>query len=146
MMAGAIEQPRLRALGLQTSRLEELRAFYDPAGSLIEIIAQHTLPNAVGGPFGVADILYASEIVLRSPDQEATIAKIRSTFGLDYYLDGPSFLGDERGLIIVSPKDRLWIPEFRKAGPTFPTRIVLAGHGAARLTFSDAPFEIVGVT
>jgi catechol 2,3-dioxygenase-like lactoylglutathione lyase family enzyme len=119
--------------------------FYDPAGSLIELIARHTLPNAADGPFTATDILYASEIALRAPDQMSAIATIRETFGLDHYLDGLSFLGDERGLIIVSPKDRLWIPEYRKAGATFPTRIVITGHGSARLTFPDAPFEIVGI-
>ena len=101
--------------------------FYDPAGSLLEFIARHTLSNTADGPSGVADILYASEN------------------GLRHYLDVLSFLGDERGIIIVSPPGRLWIPEFRKAGAMFPARIVLAGHGAARLTVPDAPFEIIGI-
>jgi catechol 2,3-dioxygenase-like lactoylglutathione lyase family enzyme len=119
--------------------------FYDPVGSLLELIARHTLPNAADGPFSTDDILYASEIALRAPEQAAAIAAIRAAFGLEHYLGGESFLGDERGLIIVSPKGRLWIPEYRKAGATFPTRIDLAGHGLARLTFPDAPFELVGV-
>jgi catechol 2,3-dioxygenase-like lactoylglutathione lyase family enzyme len=119
--------------------------FYDPAGSLLELIARHTLPNAAEGPFTPADILYASEIALKAPDQAVAAARIREAFGLTHYQDVLSFLGDEHGLLIASPKDRLWIPEFRKAGGTFPTRVTLAGHGTAHLVFPDAPFEIVGV-
>jgi catechol 2,3-dioxygenase-like lactoylglutathione lyase family enzyme len=119
--------------------------FYDPAGSLLELIARHTLANAADGPFSSDDILYASEIALRAPDQAAAVARIGAAFGLTNYQDVLSFLGDERGLIICSPPGRLWIPEFRKAGGLFPTRIELAGHGSARLVFPDAPFEIVGV-
>lgn len=119
--------------------------FYDPAGSLLELIARHTLPNASDGPFDTDDLLSISEIALRAPDPGQAAALVREAFGLRHYLDLPSFLGDEQGLIIFSPPGRLWIPEFRKAGATFPTRITLAGHGSARLTFPDAPFEIVGV-
>ncbi len=119
--------------------------FYDPAGSLIELIARHSLPSAPDGPFGPGDILYASEIALRPPDQQRAIAAIRAAFGLEHYLGQESFLGDEWGMLVVSPLGRLWIPEYRKAGATFPTRIGLAGHGTARLVFPDAPFEIVGL-
>ncbi|RIK42800.1 MAG: glyoxalase/bleomycin resistance/dioxygenase family protein [Chloroflexi bacterium] len=116
--------------------------FYDPAGSLLELIARHTLANATTGPFTSADILYVSEIALRGPSQEQTAARLRETFGLTHYQGQLSFLGDERGLLIASPPDRLWIPEFKKRGGTFPTQVTLAGHGTASLAFPDAPFVV----
>lgn len=118
--------------------------FYDPAGSLLELIARHTLPTPATGPFGPDDLLYVSEIALRAPDQVVAAERIRGAFGLTHYQEQLAFLGDERGLLVLSPPGRLWIPEFRKAGITAPTRITLAGHGSARLVFPDAPFELIG--
>ncbi len=117
--------------------------FYDPSGNLVELIARHTLDNAAGGEFSVEDILYASEIGLVPPEQGPVFAAIRDGLKIEPYLNSSSFLGDEYGIIIVIPKDRLWIPEFKKAGMLCPTWVTVAGHGDRQVRFKDLPFEIV---
>jgi catechol 2,3-dioxygenase-like lactoylglutathione lyase family enzyme len=119
--------------------------FHDPAGSLIELIARHTLPDVTDGPFSVGHILYASEIGLVPADQASVFARIRDELEIEPYLGTPTFLGDERGLIIVIPADRHWIPEFTKTGRAYPTRVTVAGHGARMVRIEDGPFELVGV-
>lgn len=119
--------------------------FYDPAGSLIELIARHTLPNATDHPFTVQDILYVSEIGLVPPEQAPVFTAIRDAFNLPTYQQPGSFLGDEYGIIIIVPHDRRWIPEFKKTGMLCPTYITLRGHGVRRLEFSDLPFTIEGI-
>jgi hypothetical protein len=117
--------------------------FYDPAGSLLELIARHTLPDPDDGPFGDADLLYASEIGLVPRETAPAFALIRDRLGIEPYLGAGTFLGDETGLIIVIPPDQLWIPEYTKTGRPFRTRIAIAGPAGRSLRLPDGPIEIV---
>src|SRR5262245_20024693 len=119
--------------------------FYDPAGSLVELIARHTLPDPDDGPFGAADLLYASEIGLVPREQASAFARVPDQFGIAPYLGTDTFLGDEWGMIIVIPPERLWIPEFRKTGQPFPTHVAVAGHADRAVWLPDGPFELVGL-
>ena len=117
--------------------------FYDPAGNLGELIARHTLPNAAEGAFDHRDILYASEIGIVPPDQERVFADIRESLQIQPYLESNTFLGDEYGILIVIPQQRLWIPEFKKTGMLAPTRINVSGHGGRKVKFPDYSIEIL---
>jgi catechol 2,3-dioxygenase-like lactoylglutathione lyase family enzyme len=117
---------------------------HDPAGNLVELIARHTLANTAPGEFSLADVLYASEIGLVPPDPAPVFAEIRRHFGLMPYLDSPTFLGDESGLIIVFGQDWKWLPERRVSGIVCPTEIVLRHFGPSRLDLSGLPFALIG--
>lgn len=87
--------------------------FYDPAGTILELIARHDLPNASSAPFGGASLLSISEVGLPCPDVAAL------SHWLEGALDAPLYsgnrehfaaVGDPEGLLIVVSAGRHWLP------------------------------------
>jgi catechol 2,3-dioxygenase-like lactoylglutathione lyase family enzyme len=117
--------------------------FQDPSGNIGELIARHTLPSAAKGDFGADDILYASEIGLVSADPNLLVEIIAREFGLKPY-PSPFFMGDERGMFVLPPVGRPWIPECRQHAAVFPVEVELAGHGGKELCPPDLPYVIRG--
>jgi hypothetical protein len=117
----------------------------DPAGNLVELIARHSLRNASNEPFDVRQILYMSEIGIVPPAIEPAIQQIQSTFAIGHYLGQRSFLGDERGIIILIDPQYRWMPEQTKGGVMYPAEVAIAGHGAGICQIADTPLTIVGI-
>ena len=81
-----------------------------PAGNVVEYIARHDLKNGDSGPFGWADILYASEIGLIVDDVAATAAKVTDVAAVTQYKGGSDqfmAMGDEYGLLLVMKRGRV---------------------------------------
>ncbi len=85
--------------------------FLDPAGNLLEYIARHDLSNGSAGGFSTKDILYISEIGLVTDNTQETGNKIIKALNISEYRRGSSGfwpIGDERGLILMIGKDRIF--------------------------------------
>jgi hypothetical protein len=121
--------------------------FFDPAGNVVEYIARHDLRNAAPGPFGSADILYASEIAFVVDDVTATTARLREVVGVAQYRGGSDqfrALGDECGLLLVMRRGRVIsfdAPE-RKAVDVFPTRAWVRGARRKAHAVPGFPYQI----
>jgi hypothetical protein len=116
--------------------------FQDPGGNIGELIARHTLPNAAEGDFEERDILYVSEIGLVSKDPESLGNSIEENFGFQSYLGQSMFMGDERGLFVLPPVDRLWIPERRQKAAVHPAEVVIAGDSGKVWQPPELPYVL----
>jgi catechol 2,3-dioxygenase-like lactoylglutathione lyase family enzyme len=135
--------------------------FIDPGGNVVEYIARHDLRNAAPGPFGTADILYASEIAFVVDDVAATALSLRGLIGVEQYRGADerfTAIGDERGLLLIVKRGRTlnFHPDdpskaarvFRTAATVKTTAATAATAAAARGTGLAAhavpgfPYEI----
>ena len=105
--------------------------FPGPDGSILELIARHSLDNA--SPASVherADLLCVSEIGLGVPDVPAVVDALEAQFGLPRFGDGGDQftpVGDHDGLLIVVSQDRPW----------FPSGDRIARGGSLSITLTD---------
>jgi len=116
--------------------------FRDPSGNIGELIARHTLKNARNGAFDEQDILYASEIGLpsRAPEQLAT--GLSENLRLRQYHDSSMFIGDERGLFVLPPTGRPWIPDRRQRAAVFAAEITFQGNGVKEYRPPELPYVL----
>lgn len=104
--------------------------FTDPDGNIAELIARHTLPTSRREHF---EILGMSEIGLVTDDVPGTATSL----GLPPYRQGgPQFqpVGDEKGLLIIVERDRLWYPDNRHPAQPIPFSVTF--HNG--VTFFDS--------
>jgi catechol 2,3-dioxygenase-like lactoylglutathione lyase family enzyme len=102
--------------------------FAGPDGSILELIARHSLDNATDFPFSGADLLCVSEIGLGVPDVPVVVDALHNHFGLPRFGDGGdqfSPVGDSDGLLIVVSQDRPWFPAGDRIARGGPLRITL---------------------
>lgn len=120
--------------------------FLDPAGNIMEFIARHNLKNAGTGPFGVDDILYASEIALVVDDVRASARAAEEDLGMEPFAgslsDGFAAVGDDHRLLIIAKRGRPWLGGMGSTAQVFPTGAVLRGTRAGKLGVGDLPYEI----
>jgi catechol-2,3-dioxygenase len=101
--------------------------FPGPDGSILELIARHSLENATPHRFTSADLLCVSEIGLGVPDVPAVVDALEAQFGLPRFGDGGDQftpVGDHDGLLIVVSQDRPWFPSgdrIARGGPVSVT-------------------------
>ncbi len=111
--------------------------FRDPAGTILEFIARHALPNAAPGTFTPHDLLCVSEIGLPVDDVPAAIATLTAALGILPYRGGEADtfapLGDEDGLFIVVRRGRHWFPTDT---PSVAAPIALTVRGVAHASRS----------
>lgn len=120
--------------------------FWDPAGNLVEYIARHELDNAVRGPFGSEDILYASEIGLIVEDQQRAARNLHRSLGLRAYPAGTErwwAMGDARGLLLALRK-RMWGEPGHRQQPfgVHPTEVWIGGQDAGVHQVMDFPYTV----
>ena len=115
--------------------------FKDPAGNIGELIARHTLSNEREGAFGMSDMLYISEIGTPVEDPQLLSAELKSSYGLDTY-GGSMFVGDETGMFVIPPINRLWFPENIQKAAVYPTEILISDKGKSDFKFLDYPYTI----
>ncbi len=119
--------------------------FADPAGNILELIARHSLPNAAPGPFGPEHLLRVSEIGLPGPSVAHVVDALAAGLGLMIYSgDREHFaaVGDERGLFIVVPEGRLWLPDDRVPAAAYPVRATISGDRAGTFSVPERPYTI----
>jgi catechol 2,3-dioxygenase-like lactoylglutathione lyase family enzyme len=126
--------------------------FLDPAGNVVELIANVRLADEeAGGPtFGPADLLDVAEIGIAATDPDATCAAVGEFLGEGVlWGGGPDWLltaiGDARSVVIVAALDRGWIPVALPALPA-PTEIVVLADEPAELTLPEGPYVLRAVT
>lgn len=107
---------------------------YDPGGNIIECIARQELPLPPAGiPFSDADLHGISEIGLVVADVAGFSADLQQRFGLPFFhrqKPDPRFsvLGDDEGLFIIVPPQRVWYPTADNRSQTFPLEITFEVH------------------
>src|SRR6185312_9805165 len=98
--------------------------FLDNNGSILEFIARFDLPYYSSQPFSTADIREISEVGIASPEVTATAEAIREDSNVPYFSKTKpsgnfSVLGDDHGLLIITPPGHNWVPT-NKPARTFP--------------------------
>lgn len=85
--------------------------FLDPAGNILELIARHTMDNAVDRPFDPKrDLLGISEMGLPTKDVPRAVDELEALGLPTYKRRDPVFnpVGDEGGIFIVVSPGRRW--------------------------------------
>lgn len=85
--------------------------FYDSIGNIVELIARHDLDNASLLPFSAQSIINISEMGLPVQDVNTLVNTIQAHSELPTYKSGSDKfypLGDEEGLLICVPTNRIW--------------------------------------
>lgn len=105
--------------------------FYDNNHSILEIIARFDLPYQSKEPFSIADIREISEVGIVASDVTSTAEAIRSDFDVPYFAKSkPSgnftVLGDDHGLLILTPPGHHWVPT-NKPARLFPMTVKVNG-------------------
>lgn len=120
--------------------------FFDPAGSILELIARHNQPNASTHPFSVGSLLSISEIGLVTDDVSQTRAELHAALGLEVY-NGPAgdefaAVGDELGLLIVVKRGRIWFSGGGSAAEVLPLSITLVGNTLQDVPLAGLPYHL----
>ncbi|MCA0756158.1 VOC family protein [Paenibacillus sp. N4] len=109
--------------------------FEDPAGNILELIARHTMGNAVDRPFDPQlDLLGVSEIGVPTKDVPEATDRLEELGVMTYKSRSDSFnpVGDDEGLfILVSPGRRWHFTD--KTAESFPFEAAVRGIGEMRV-------------
>jgi catechol 2,3-dioxygenase-like lactoylglutathione lyase family enzyme len=115
--------------------------FTDPSGNIGELIARHTLDNDSDGEFDVSDLLCISEIGTPVENPSDFSSELKKVYNLDAYGES-MFIGDENGLFVVVPVDRLWFPDYTLKAKIYPTDIVISDKGKEHFQYKNYPYNI----
>jgi hypothetical protein len=141
--------------------------FLDPAGNVVELIANVRLAAGAGetedgdgapvgdaggggGGFGPEHLLDLAEVGIAAAEPAATCAALREFLGEEVLWGGApgwalTAIGDARSVVIVAPLERGWIPVALPARPA-PTEIVVLADEPAELTLPEGPYVLRKVT
>jgi catechol 2,3-dioxygenase-like lactoylglutathione lyase family enzyme len=120
--------------------------FLDGGGNVVELIDNNHLTNDSNAPFGPGSLLEIAEIGLATADTDATGAAIQGVLSAGVLWGGQdgsllTAIGDDRGVVIVAPTGRGWIPVGLPAQP-LPTTIVAVGPQSRVVTLAEGPYTI----
>ena len=111
--------------------------FKDPAGNILEIIARSDLNDTVDTPFFSGHIRNISEIGIVFPSDtfDADVDILRSRFSLAYFNKQPPLrhfraIGNDEGLFVVVPENRIWLSTENDRAKIFPVQISFIEKGA----------------
>lgn len=114
--------------------------FLDPAGNILELIARHTMDNAVDRPFDpTRDLLGISEMGLPTKDVPRAVDELEALGIPTYKRRDPVFnpVGDEEGIFIVVSPGRRW--HFTNlTAACFPFHANVKGIGVLSLEESES--------
>lgn len=118
--------------------------FSDPDGNIGEIIARHTLPDAVAHEPSAHPVLGISEIGIAADDVLSLVNTVTTRTGMQPYKQTPSpdftAVGSEKGLLIINRTERTWLPENRDIVQPVPLRVRFEVQSSAQ----PLAFEITG--
>jgi catechol 2,3-dioxygenase-like lactoylglutathione lyase family enzyme len=120
--------------------------FLDGGGNVVELIANDHINRRTDGDFGPTSLLEIAEIGIATADVPGTGAAVQTTFGADVAWGGrPGWqltaVGDDHGVVIVSPIGRGWIPVGLPARP-LPTTIVAEASRDDELILDEGPYRL----
>ena len=116
--------------------------FLDPAGSLVEYCARHSVPNQSEGAFSSQDLRYISEVGFVVNNIDTVAADVVAHTGLGHYR-GTWTIGDEYGLILLLRQATPWgsVVGERPKG-VFPTAVTLYGKRPLTYPVPNYPYTI----
>ena len=131
---------------VHTDRGAHALYFLDAGGNVVELIGNDHLDNGSDAPFGPDSLLEIAEIGLATADTDGTRAALLDALSAPIFWGGRegwllTAIGDDRGVVIVSPTGRGWVPVGLPARP-LPTTIVAAGPRPADVTLPEGPYRI----
>ena len=104
--------------------------FIDPAGNILEIIARFDLNDNVDQDFSSSQIRNVSEIGLVFPlaTFDMDVNKLKHRFAFSYFDKQPPMpyfraIGNNEGLFIMVPENRIWFSTKDKRSAVFPLQI-----------------------
>lgn len=104
--------------------------FKDPAGNILELITRFDLDDTAGESFSSMHIRNVSEIGLVFPVKsfDTNVNNLLSQYPLDYFAKQPPMphfraLGDDEGLFVIVPDNRVWFSTKDTISQTFPMQI-----------------------
>lgn len=119
--------------------------FKDAAGNVLEFIARHNLQNAMDGDFNSRQILQVSEIGLPSEDVVGLANELCTRLNISVFKQEPSEtftpVGDDKGLLILPIRNRIWIPNSGVPAKLNPVGVVGEANGK-RWEVRGVPYEI----
>lgn len=105
--------------------------FIDPAGNILEFIARFDLHDVADEPFSAAHIRNVSEIGLVFPliDFDIDINNLLKQYPLIYFDKQPPMphfraVGNDEGLFVIVPENRIWFSTKNSISQIFPIRIL----------------------
>jgi len=120
--------------------------FKDTAGNVLEFIARHNLKNRVGRDFDSRQILTVSEIGLPSENVIELANELCTALNLSVFKQGPNEtftpVGDDRGLLILPVKNRIWIPNSGVPAKLLPVKVTGDANGK-EWEVRGVPYEIM---
>lgn len=118
--------------------------FYDPAENIVELIARHSLDNAIRTPFTGKELLNISEIGLVVNDVNSIKDLLSTNYLITGYKDSKEefgAVGDEDGLFILSAYRRVWLGSEKKAD-IFKTEITVEGAQEGEFSIGQYPYHV----
>lgn len=104
--------------------------FLDPAGNILEIIARFDLKDLTDEKFSSSHIRNISEIGIVLPHEnfQKEVEKFLEPYALPYFDKQPPLpqfkaIGDDEGLFIIVPGNRIWFSTKNTASEIFPMKI-----------------------
>jgi catechol-2,3-dioxygenase len=127
--------------------------FYDPAGNIIELIARFDLNNASAQIFSAQQILSVSEIglVFSDAEFESLTDCLLKEFNLSYFSKQPPLAhfrtaGDDEGLFIIVPENRVWYPTEDKKAIVSPIKIYFSNNSVdGWIEYEDNKYEMKAI-
>jgi hypothetical protein len=105
--------------------------FIDPAGNILEFIARFDLNDVADGPFSSAHIRNVSEIGLVFPVKnfDTDINNLLNQYPLSYFDKQPPTphfraVGNDEGLFIIVPENRIWFSTKNTTSRIFPISVL----------------------
>lgn len=131
---------------VHTDRGAACTYFLDGGGNVVELIANDRLPNRSRQSFGSQSLLEIAEIGIATANTERTTRVIQAVMSADTFWGGRparqlTAIGDDRGVVIVAPVGRGWIPVGLPAHP-LPTTIIAAGDAVRETVLPEGPYRI----
>jgi hypothetical protein len=105
--------------------------FRDPAGNILEMITRFELEDDVDEPFSCKHIRNISEIglVFEADNFDSSVKQLLETFPVHYFKKQPPLphfraIGDDEGLFIIVPKNRVWFSTKHVRSKIFPREVL----------------------
>jgi hypothetical protein len=105
--------------------------FNDPANNILELIARFDLNDVIGEPFSAGHIRNVSEIGLVFPVKsfDSDVNKLLAQYPLSYFNKQPPMphfraVGNDEGLFVIVPENRIWFSTKDATSQIFPMEIL----------------------
>jgi len=105
--------------------------FTDPAGNILEFIARFDLDDIAAEPFSAMQIRNVSEIGLVFPLKEfdSGVSNLLGRYPLSYFDKQPPMphfraIGNDQGLFVIVPENRVWFSTKNMRSVIFPIQVV----------------------